>query len=447
MMFPRTKSRLPIALLLGCLSLPLIAACIIAAPPADEKPHNVYLPTQVGNRPCKGEQCLVIPRAAECSGDECPFIHRYGREIRDENGDPLVLRGVNLGGWLNWEGWIFGGGFDSETTILNALESAVGEAETNAFQKAVYEQYITEADFREIAALGFNVVRIPFNHRLLEEDESPYVYKQSGWEMLDRVIDLAERHNLYVVLTLHSAPGGQAQLFTADPDAMSLWESVENQKRTAALWKAIAARYRDRRIIAGYDLLNEPDPDDNQKLLALYTDTIKAIREVDPYHMIILEGANLGTDFSLFNGPLSENQAYSFHMYSWLADNRAEILTAYRLLSIAHDVPFWNGEFGENGHDVIESTIALFEEPPYGLSGWAFWTWKKVPNRYPYLIGHEVPASWKDFISGVGWSILPEKVLTADQTRQSMEDFLNSLQQENYSEDQRMIDILTQSLR
>src|SRR3546814_19255549 len=46
--------------------------------------------------------------------------------------------------------------------------------------------------------------------------------------------------------TLQAAPGGQGtDLPIADrvPDAPSLWDSVENQRRTVALWRKLAARY------------------------------------------------------------------------------------------------------------------------------------------------------------------------------------------------------------
>jgi hypothetical protein len=36
-----------------------------------------------------------------------PMGHQQGTAIPDENGNPLRLCGVNLGGWLHREGWEF----------------------------------------------------------------------------------------------------------------------------------------------------------------------------------------------------------------------------------------------------------------------------------------------------------------------------------------------------
>ena len=44
-------------------------------------------------------------------------------------------------------------------------------------------------DVARIAALGFNVVRVPFNYRLLEDDERPYSYRDDGWSILDHLLD------------------------------------------------------------------------------------------------------------------------------------------------------------------------------------------------------------------------------------------------------------------
>ena len=119
-----------------------------------------------------------------------------------------------------------------------------------------------------------------------------------GWVYLDRLLEWCTRHDVYVVLDLHSAPGGQSDIFVADPDEKKLWQSEENEERTVALWRAIAARYKDEKIVAGYDLLNEPGFPNPAELIELYLRIITAIREVDPYHMVIIEGNNLTTDFS-----------------------------------------------------------------------------------------------------------------------------------------------------
>jgi catechol 2,3-dioxygenase-like lactoylglutathione lyase family enzyme len=209
----------------------------------------------------------------------------------------------------------------------------------------------------------------------------------SGFAILDRVLDRAEAHGVYVVLDLHAAPGGQSKVFVADPDAELLWSSRAAQDRTVELWRTIATRYRERTVVAGYDLLNEPDPPNGAALTALYTRIIVAIRSVDPAHMIVLEGAGAARDLSMFSAPLDPDQIFSFHLYTWFGNDAAKRVAGYAALAARLHVPMWCGEFGENTVDAIREQVALFDGSP-AVHGWAFWTWKRVKNRYPAL--HEI---------------------------------------------------------
>ena len=100
------------------------------------------------------------------------MLHRVGTRIVDAQGNPVQLRGVNLGGWLLWEGWMFGGGFDGETYLRRQLRLLAGTNEAQAFVRAFHTNFIAGADLRRIAQMGFNTVRVPFNYRLLAGDSS-----------------------------------------------------------------------------------------------------------------------------------------------------------------------------------------------------------------------------------------------------------------------------------
>ena len=86
--------------------------------------------------------------------------------IVDENGENLVLKGVNLGNWLLWETWM---GFVPEYTddwayfdTLQVLLDRFGEEKTAEIVKTYEDNFITEEDISQIEKLGFNCVRVPF---------------------------------------------------------------------------------------------------------------------------------------------------------------------------------------------------------------------------------------------------------------------------------------------
>ena len=359
-----------------------------------------------------------------------PVLHQEGTKIVDERGGEVHLRGVNLGGWLFWEGWIFGKGIlTSQTTILTRLEKAVGAQQTEEFRTAIYEDFITEADIQRIARAGFNCVRVP-----LHRD----IFNDRGWKLLDRLLGWCQRHQVYVVLDFHAVPGGQSKLSVADPgDARNLvWASEENQTKTVAIWKAIAARYRNRKIIAGYDLINEPAPPSGEALVSLYRRIIQVVRAEDPDHLIILEGSRFSTDFSMFEKPLCGNQAFSFHMYTWFGDDRKKALATFQALAQRHNTPLWVGEFGENTYEMIRTTVEMYDRCSE-INGWSFWTWKKAPNKFPGLVTITVPGTWEPVMASVA-SLFGHNMPDQAKVRAGIRDFIEAVKLKNCDYDQRM---------
>jgi hypothetical protein len=355
------------------------------------------------------------------------YVHRVGLGLADENGRALTLRGTNLGGWLLWEGWIWGAKLDlldmgrqSQSSIEERLAEAAGADAMCHFRDEVRSRFVTDDDIAAIASAGLNVVRVPLNHRDFACASSP------GWAALDRLLGWCEARHVYAVLELHSAPGGQTSYFISDPEEVSLWDSQGAQDRTVALWQAIARRYRGRSIVAGYDLLGEPRPPRNAVLVPLYQRIVAAIREVDPHHLLIVEGTDFARDFSMFTaGPLDPNQIYSFHMYTWFGDDRARRLRGYAAIAAAQGVPMWCGEFGENTLPVLASTLDLFDAQSPALVGWSYWTWKRaLPSGWTTWHGFQQPARWNRLIN---WAVNDSGSRpTPDEARGAMGDFLDA---------------------
>src|SRR5262245_53476886 len=99
-----------------------------------------------------------------------PFVHAEGTKLVDGDGAEVRLRGYNLGGWLSWEGWMFGGGWslDGEKKLMKRLAELVGPDDAAKFREDVRARFITDDDIALLASTGANAVRVGVNHILLE---------------------------------------------------------------------------------------------------------------------------------------------------------------------------------------------------------------------------------------------------------------------------------------
>jgi len=245
------------------------------------------------------------------------FLKVKGKDIVKENNEKIYLRGVSFGGWLNMENFITGYP-GAESSVRKAIKEELGEKRYQAFFDSLLDSFITESDFEFLAEIGATVVRVPFNYRHFEDDMNPGEYKDDIFKYLDKVVELGKKYGIYIILDLHAAQGWQNAGWHSDnPKNISLlWDNKDYQDRVANLWQHIALRYKDEAFIAGYDLINEPDSPNMEKLNDFYKKVVKAIREVDKKHIIFLEGNHHSKDFEGLADPFDDNLAYSSHNYT-----------------------------------------------------------------------------------------------------------------------------------
>jgi endoglucanase len=331
------------------------------------------------------------------------FLKAVGQKLVNGDGREILLRGVGLGSWMLPEGymWMFPNQGDRPRRIERMVKELVGEEKAEQFWQIYYERYTSEDDIKQMAADGYNSIRVPINSRFLiaEGDTDAIQYHEQHLLLLDQVIDWCREHRLYVILDLHGAPGGQTgtNIDDSENDQPELFTNERNKQITIELWKMLAERYRDEWIVAGYDLLNEPLPNwfsaYNDHIMPLYRDITKAIREVDDRHMIILEGAHWATDWSIFDHPFDDNVMLQFHKY-WNNPDTESIQT-YLDKRAEWNVPIYMGEGGENNKEWYAGAFRLFED--HGIS-WNFWTWKKMgKDNSPCSI--MIPSGWQLLIN------------------------------------------------
>jgi hypothetical protein len=334
------------------------------------------------------------------------FLHTQGQDIVNDKGEKILLRGVGLGNWLLPEGymWKFGGQGDRPRRIEKITTDLLGQDEANRFWREFRENFVTEADIQRIAELGYNSVRPAINSRVLLTQSDPPECSEEGFRLLDRLIGWCKANGIYVTLDMHAAPGGQTGQNIDDSanDQPELFMDPKYEDQLVALWGAIARRYKDEPAVAGYDLLNEPLPARTgaeakfkARLEPLYQKLTKAIRTVDPRHIVILEGADWANDWSVFTQPFDSNLVYQFHYYCWDHPVALKSIEHYLNHRQRLKAPVWVGETGERDNAIYWATTEYFEA---NNIGWSFWPWKKMEARNsPCSI--KAPAQWQAVVA------------------------------------------------
>ena len=317
-------------------------------------------------------------------------------QILDPAGEPVLLRGVGLGGWLVPEGYMLqisapDGG--SPTSIRRQIVDLIGEDDADTFYQIYRENYVAEKDIAAIAEWGYDHVRLPFHYKDVWDPETE-TFREEGFELFDTFLGWCRTYGLEVILDLHAAPGAQNEGNISDSDGVArLWtEPVPYQDWTVAIWTEIATRYADETLIIGYDLINEPVLPESvpaSDLRALYVRITDAIRAVDPNHIVFIEGNYYATDFSALPPAFDDKLVWAFHKY-WSSVSQGSI--QYLLdLRASTGAPLWLGETGENSNPWFYAVRTLAEAN--GIS-WNWWTHKKVasvssPASAPFAAGYQ----------------------------------------------------------
>jgi hypothetical protein len=311
--------------------------------------------------------------------DDDTFFRTEGTEILNRQGDPVVIRGYGLGGWLMPEGYMFNmpGDF-GPTKLRNAITDLLGASETDDWFETFRTNYVQEADIIAMKEWGADHIRVPFNHKVFYDMDSE-TFNEREFERLDELLVWCKRHRVDVILDMHGAPGAQSDKEIADSDGTArLWTEYDKYMPvTIKIWKEIASRYKDETIIIGYDLLNEPVTPDGygaDDVLRFHADLIPEIRSVDENHILFINGNYYSTTFDKLDllAPVYDNIVYSFHKY-WNATDQG---TINYLISLREqtNTPLWLGETGENSNTWFYETKELMEN---NNIGWNWWTHKK----------------------------------------------------------------------
>src|SRR3990172_6214357 len=159
------------------------------------------------------------------------FLHAEGGRIVNAQGKEVLLTGVN---WFGMET----GTFAPHGLWARSMDSMLDE----------------------IAALGFNTIRLPYSNEALLPDSrpaqgidfgiNPDLKGLTGLEIMDKVVEGAGRRGLKIILDQHrSNQWGQSNLWYTDKLTEERW---------IGHWVMLADRYKGNDTVIGADLHNEP---------------------------------------------------------------------------------------------------------------------------------------------------------------------------------------------
>ncbi len=375
-----------------------------------------------------------------CLLAQSKFISVRGKEVIDPSGKPFLMRGTSLGNWLIPEGYMFKfKNVNSPRLINEAITELIGPDEARDFWEKYLHSYITEGDIHYLKSIGVNSIRIPFSYRMFTKED--YLGKNDpdrGFELMDKVVGWCKKEGVYVVLDMHSAPGGQTGDNIDDGYGYPfLFKSEVSKKLTADIWRRIADHYKNETAILGYDLLNEPiatyfnAEELNPYLEPVYKQITAAIRTVDKNHIVILGGAQWDSNFKAFGAPFDSKAIYTFHKY-W-TDPVKKVIQDYIDFRDKYNVPIYCGETGENKDEWVAAFKDVLEQ---NNIGWHFWPYKKMDNASGFVT-FDVPAGYDKIIeySEKARTDFEEirKAAPADreQIKKSLYDFINNSRFEN----------------
>ncbi|MFN2377483.1 MAG: carbohydrate binding domain-containing protein [Candidatus Binatia bacterium] len=310
-----------------------------------------------------------VPAWVATPSTPADFVRRSGPGLVVGPGDtPIRLRGVNF--------------------------VAYGDESEDAEVVLRDHDFDPEVDFRRVADLGGNVVRLNLWWKVFEDAAAPYTWKEEGWAWLERILVEARAAGVRLILDMHAPQGG----FQGPGYEGPYWNSPSLQARHEALLVALATRYRDEPWIAAWDILNEPMPPDDATWRSRAAELVDAVRAVDPNHLLIVE-QSMASDY----GPFllaDPGVVYEFHWYE-----------RWRWVSQLSYPSAW-GDYGITYPDA-EATVPPWDDVAGALQpsapatpGTSGWTWVEGA---PFTVNDSevyggVPVLWGTSMGGRLWA-------------------------------------------
>jgi len=292
------------------------------------------------------------------------------------------------------------------------------------FYDAWLTNHVTQSDINHLKASGFNAVRLPLHYEYFVNLGTPDVWNEQGFALVDDIIKWCALAEIYVILDLHAAPGGQSDnsgISDYDITKPSLWESADNRSKTVRLWDRISERYKNQPWVAGYDLINETNWNlpNGTLLRELYGNLTTAIRANGDNHILFIEGNGYSNDYTGLTPAWDPQMVYVFHKYNSSADFSTDLQWVLDL-RVAQNRPIWCGEHGENSNDNFTKMVELLRGNGIGMSWWPMKKFESINC----LSSANFPPGYRDLLNYLGGT---NPTLNADTARSTLAQLAQSV--------------------
>lgn len=224
---------------------------------------------------------------------------------------------------------------------------------------------------------GANVVRVTFSDAPLRSNSPPYALVPSSFRRLDHILDYCESIGLKVIIDPHTTPGTSSNFTTFPTD--DFWTKGNFQDYLCNTWKELSDRYKNRSVVAGYDLLNEPCIGNaGFRWNDLVARLVRIIRRNGDYHYIVIEtpvGFSGGRYVNRLQGincldlPADNQLVVSPHMYEPLPFTHQGVTdhpTGVRYPGMIGAVN-WNKS---HINEIMENSVLSFQSSHPGVPIW-----------------------------------------------------------------------------
>ena len=302
--------------------------------------------------------------------------------------------------------------------------------------------YVTEADAKLVADMGFDHVRLTLDDAVLFDPENPGELKVDALDKFRERMQMFLDAGVNVVVDLHP-----------DPDYKTDLREADHAEAFVKDWAALAAALSDTVPARVWlEVLNEPHPIDGAEWRALQGEALAAIRAAAPEHTVVvsagawspaagLYGAGGDEDFEVADADGFEpyddpNVVYTFHFYDPHIWTHQSASWGWEVARRVADLP-WPADPADAGAIVERSTqpgddeaveqVRHYVESGRGTREWAtdkfdrVAAWQKRHGGVPVYVGEfgaytkttppQDRLAWTEFVvnefedRGWGWAM------------------------------------------